>query len=164
MQHYFERREGTIPLGALGGALLQCDYPEPFSTYHCSPSPILAWLCSQMYCVQFILFTGPAHIRFAIFISSFCLTNSLPTPRTLLQLAFSSLHLCQVICFNGGPCPLPHHRALCCRCHCPCRLLPTSWSKILAKGVVISNSNIECKLAVYYFLSSSISSICCSSD
>ena len=114
-------------------------------------SPLLVWLCSQIHFAQSILFTGPAHIHFAIFISSFCHTNSLPTPRILLQLAFSSLHLCQVISFNGGPSPLPCHCTLCCRRLCPCHLLPTSWSKILAKGVVISNCNMVFKLAVYFF-------------
>jgi hypothetical protein len=67
MQHYFERREGTIPLEVhtisrgLWGALF-------FSVIALSHSPHtialplqLVWLCSQLYCAQFIVLTGSTY-------------------------------------------------------------------------------------------------------
>jgi len=53
-------------------------------------------MCSQLYCEQIILFTGPAHVCFAIFISSFCHANSLPkNPTAICGFKLASLSGCR---------------------------------------------------------------------
>ncbi len=89
----------TPSLGGSGGAFLQCDCPEPFSTHHCSPSPIGVAVLSALLCTIHLIYWE--HI--SVLQSSYLLF-AMPTlsPRTPLPFVVSSLHLCQVVGFHGG--------------------------------------------------------------
>jgi len=89
----------TPSLGALGGTFLQCDCPEPFSTHHCSPSPIGIAVLPALLCIIHIIYWE--HISVS---QSSYLLFATPTlsPRTPLPFVDSSLRLCQVVGFHGG--------------------------------------------------------------